>query len=148
MTAPGFNLQRELYNLLQGSQLGSCSRKISNADWLVDRSFSNEPVNDRSLNNLVSSLLHNSNDQLRRRDAKAQEKLLVSNNLTHNLNDDNRFETSAGIFNLAGGSFKPKDNSEGTLLSIQRLRKNSLQLPETKQVMLDGEVPNMRLNNP
>ena len=43
-----FNFQRELYNLLQGSQLGSCSRKISNADWFADRSFSNEPANERS----------------------------------------------------------------------------------------------------
>jgi hypothetical protein len=52
------NLQRELYNLLQGSQLGTCSRKISNADWLVDRSFSNEP-NEISLNNIFSSFIHN-----------------------------------------------------------------------------------------
>jgi hypothetical protein len=52
------NLQRELYNLLQGSQIGTCSRKISNADWLVDRSFSNEP-NEISLNNIFSSFIHN-----------------------------------------------------------------------------------------
>jgi hypothetical protein len=46
------------------------------------------------------------------------------------LNLDQRNETSlnnhlnaGGVFNFASGSFKPKDHSEGTILSIKRLRK-------------------------
>ena len=35
------------------------------------------------------------------------------------------------MFNLAGGSFKPKDNSEGTIQGITRLRKASLDMHES-----------------
>jgi len=74
------NIQRELYNLLQGSQLGSCSRKISNADgWFVDRSFSNEAVNDRSIGNRFTNYLQQnntgSNELSKKREVKGAEKL-------------------------------------------------------------------------
>jgi hypothetical protein len=36
-----------------------------------------------------------------------------------------------GLFNFAGGSFKPKDNSEGTIQGIKRLRKASLDMHES-----------------
>lgn len=95
----------------------------------MDRSFSNEPANNElSLNNIVTSLLHNSGgggEQTgRKRDLKMGEKLSNNNNL-------NAHENSAGLFNFASGSFRPKDNSEGTILSIKRLRKRSLDLPES-----------------
>lgn len=48
---------------------------------------------------------------------------------------DNRNETSAGVFNFGTGSFKPKDNTDGTLQSIKRLRKHSLDLPLSQNTL-------------
>lgn len=62
-------MQRDLYNLLQNSQVGG-SRKIS-TDWM-DKSFSHEPINDRSLNVMVA-LGHNTQ---RKRDVKTEDKNL------------------------------------------------------------------------
>ena len=81
-------------------------------------------MNERSLNNIVSSILHNSGEMARKREVKANEKLL------NTVSVEQRHETS-GAFNFTSGSFKPKDNTEGTILSINRLRKRSLEMPES-----------------
>ncbi len=133
------NLQRELYNLLQGSQIGTCSRKISNADWLVDRSFSNEP-NEISLNNIFSSFIHN--EQARKRDTKATEKQ-HNPSMNISLNNERLEINNHTAFNFGSGSFKPKDQSEGTILSIKQLRKRSLDLPASREMIIaEKEIMN------
>ena len=77
--------------------MGTCSRKLSNAEHFLDRSLSNEPIEDQSLNNLVTNILQNNEQSHKKRDIKTGDK----------------HEGSAGVFNFA--SFKPKDNTEGTL---------------------------------
>lgn len=77
--------------------MGTCSRKLSNADHFLDRSLSNEPIEDQSLNNLVSNIIQNNEQSQKKRKIKAA----------------NKHEGSVGVFNFA--SFKPKDNTEGTL---------------------------------
>ena len=133
------NLQRELYNLLQGSQIGTCSRKISNADWLVDRSFSNEP-NEISLNNIFSSFIHN--EQARKRDTKAMEKQ-HNPSMNISLNNERLEINNHNGFNFGSGSFKPKDQSEGTIQSIKQLRKRSLDLPASREMIIaEKEIMN------
>lgn len=78
--------------------MGTCSRKLSNADHFFERSLSNEPLEEHSLNNFVSNILQNNEQSQKKREVKAADKQ----------------EGSAGIFNF-GGSFKPKDATEGTL---------------------------------
>ena len=79
--------------------------------------------------------MHNSGELSRKRDAKAAAK--------HNtVSIENRHEASAGAFNFTSGSFKPKDNTEGTILSINRLRKRSLELPESQNTLERDINPN------
>lgn len=71
----------------------------------------------------MSTLLHN--EHVRKRDLKASEK-------QQSIGLEQKFETGpAGVFNFNSGCFRPKDNSEGTLKSISRLRKQSLDVPES-----------------
>lgn len=109
--------------------MGTCSRKLSNADHFLDRSLSNEPIEDHSLNNLVSNIIHNNDQSQKKREVKAVDKQ----------------EGSAGVFNFA--SFKPKDNTEGTLQSIKRLRKQSLDLPPSQNT-LERELTNPQVFQP
>jgi len=55
-------------------------------------------LEEHSLNNFVSNILQNNEQSQKKREVKAADKQ----------------EGSAGIFNF-GGSFKPKDATEGTL---------------------------------
>ena len=41
------------------------------------------------------------------------------------------------VFNFGSGSFKPKDLSEGTLQSIKRLRKQSMEMMESQNNTLE-----------
>ena len=41
------------------------------------------------------------------------------------------------VFNFGSGSFKPKDLSEGTLQSIKRLRKHSMEIMESQNNTLE-----------
>jgi hypothetical protein len=54
--------------------------------------------------------------------------VLHTNDKKREMKAGDKLEGSAGVFNF-NASFKPKDNTEGTLQSIKRLRKQSLDLP-------------------
>ncbi len=45
-----------------------------------------------------------------------------------------------GVFNFGAGSFKPKDNSEGTMLSIKRLRRHSQDLNDGHYHLEAGDL--------
>lgn len=75
---------------------------------------------------------------MKKRDQKAQEKINLNNNdLIINpkigvVDIQQAPNLNLAVFNFGGGSFKPKDHSEGTLQSIKRLRKHSLEMMESQ----------------
>ncbi len=88
-------------------------------------------MNEISINNYFK----HHNDSCRKRDAKAGDKIQINSNVSllnaDNGKHDNIIPTAGpgsiggGVFNFGATSFKPKDNSEGTMLSIRKLRKHS-----------------------